>query len=131
MKILTYLLVSCVAILSPIKPLMLTIGFLIMVDFIFAVYKAYKLKEKITSRKMGSTIPKIVLYNLSIMSVYFLNKYIFNTDLPLEKIVAGLIAVVEIKSIDESFKQLFGYSFWAKLKKIINRGTSTTKDLLD
>lgn len=130
MKIITYLLISCLAILSPIKPLMLVIGFLIMVDFVFALYKAWKLKEKITSRKMGQTIPKIILYNLAIMSVYFLNKYIFDTGLPLEKIMAGLIGLTEVKSIDESFKQLFGYSFYVKLKKAISRGVSNTKDLV-
>lgn len=123
--------VSIVAIITPVQPLMLTVGFLIVVDFIFAIYRAYKTGEAITSRKMGNTIPKIILYNISILSLYLVNKYVINSGLPLEKIAAGLISIVEIKSCDESFKIIYGWSLWDKVKKIISRGKSTTKDLLD
>ena len=125
------LIIAIAAILSPVQSLMLTVGFLIVVDFIFGIYRAYSKKENITSRKMGHTISKVILYNLAILSVYFLDKNIINTGLHLEKIVAGLIAITEIKSLDESFIILFGFSIWDKLKKIIQRGSSTTKDLLD
>jgi hypothetical protein len=123
--------ISLIAVIAPIKPLFLVTGFLIMVDFIFGIYKARKLKEKITSRKMGNTISKLLLYNLAILSVFLLNKYIINTQLPLEKIVAGLIGLTEVKSLDESFKLLFGFSFYDKIIKIMKRGASTTKDLIE
>lgn len=125
------ILLSLIAVISPIKPLFLVTGFLIMADFIFGLYKAKKLGEKITSRKMGNTISKLLLYNIAILSVYLLNHYVIMTTLPLEKIVAGLIGLTELKSLDESFTLLFGFSFYDKIKKILKRGASNTKDLLD
>jgi hypothetical protein len=126
----TSLIVATVAILSPVVPLLLTIGFLIVIDFIFGMYRAHKTGEKITSRKMGNTISKILLYNLMVISVYFLDHYILKTGLNLEKIAASLIGIVELKSLDESFVKLFGWSIYDKIKKAIQRGTSTTKDII-
>lgn len=125
------ILLSLIAVISPIKPLFLVTGFLIMADFIFGRYRAKKLGEKITSRKMGNTISKLLLYNIAILSVYLLNHYVIMTTLPLEKIVTALIGLTELKSLDESFTLLFGFSFYDKIKKILKRGASNTKDLLD
>jgi len=128
---LSSLFIATIAVFTPVVPLLLTTGFLIAVDFCFGVYRAYKKGEEITSRKMGNTISKIVLYNLAILSVYFLDHNVLNTGLNLEKVVAGLIGIVEIRSVDESFKTLFGFSIWDKLKNTIQRGSSSTKDLID
>lgn len=125
------LLIAIIAVLSPVKELLLTVGFLIIMDFIFGLYRAFKKNEPISSRKMGNTISKILLYNIMVLSVYFLDHYILKSGINLEKIAAGLIGIVEIKSLDESFKTLFGWSIWDKLKKALQRGSSTTKDLLD
>ena len=125
------LLIATIAVISPVKELLLTVGFLIAMDFIFGVYRAYKKKEVINSRKMGNTISKMLLYNIMVLSVYFLDHYILKTGLNLEKIAAGLIGVIEIKSLDENFKILFGWSIWDKLKTAIQRGSSTTKDIIE
>lgn len=128
---LSSIIVSIIAVLSPVQPLMLSVGFLIVVDFIFALYRAYRTGETITSRKMSNTIPKIFLYNMAILSLYIVNKYVINSGLPLEKIAAGLISIIEIKSCDESFKVIYGWSLWERVKKILLRGESTTKDFLE
>ena len=125
------LLIAIIALLTPIKPLLLTVGFLIAVDFIFGLMRAYKLKEKITSRKASNTISKMVLYTLCVLSVFFLDKYILETTLNLAKIVAGFISLVEIQSILETFEIMTGINIWDRLVKIVKRGTSETKDLLD
>lgn len=123
------LILATIAVISPVKELLLVVGFLIVADFIVGLFRAYRKGEEITSRKMGNTISKILLYNIMILSVYFLDHYLLKTGLKLEKIAASLIAIVECKSLDESFKTLFGWSIFDKLKKIISRGKSTTKDL--
>lgn len=125
------LLIATLAVISPVKELLLTVGFLIMMDFMFGIYRAYRKDEVINSRKMGNTISKMFLYNMMVLSVYLLDHYILKTGLNLEKIAAGLIGVVEIKSLDENFKILFGWSIWEKLKNSIQRGSSTTKDIID
>jgi len=118
-------------VISPVAPLLLTIGFLIGMDFIFGIYRAHKTGEVITSRKMGNTISKIVLYNIMVLSVYLLDHYILNTGLGLEKIAASLIGIVELRSLDESFVKIYGWSIYDKINKSIQRGTSTTKDKIE
>ena len=125
--------VSVITILTPICPLMLSVSFLIIVDLIFGVSRSIKLSgyKSIESRKMrNGTLNKIVLYNLAIITVYVLEKYIIQSGLPVVKITACFIGLIEVKSIDENFTTIFGWSFWGKLRKIILRGTSETKDLI-
>ena len=125
------LLIATIAVISPVMPLFLTIGFLIAMDFVFGIYRAHKTGEVITSRKMGNSISKILLYNIMVLSVYLMDHYILNTGLNLEKIAAGLIAIIEIKSLDETFVKVFGWSIYDKIKKAIQRGSSTTKDIIE
>ena len=129
---LNLLCVSIITILTPICPLMLTVGFLIVVDFIFGISRSMKLYgfESVTSRKMSITASKMLLYNLIIITVYILEVNLISTGLPLAKMSAGFIGLMEIKSIDESFTSIFGWSFWSKLKKLVLRGTSETKDII-
>ncbi len=123
-------LVSLVAILSPVVPILLTVGTLITIDFIIGLWRAYKMKEKITSRKMGNTISKMLLYQLMILSLFLLETFILTDILPFTKIAAGLIGVVEIKSISESIEKVTGVNIWNKMTKIIRRGQSQTKDFI-
>ena len=106
---------------------MFTIGLLVAVDFIFGVYRAWKTKQEITSRKMSNTITKMLLYNLTVVSIWAIEKNITGPDIPITKIAAGMICLVEFKSIDEAFKLLFGFSIWDKMKKSLSRGESLTK----
>lgn len=121
------IIISIISVLSPIKPLLYTIGFLIAADFIFGLYRAHKTGQEITSRKMSHTITKMLLYNITIVSLWLIERNILGGAIPITKIAAGLISIVEIKSIDETFKLIFGFSFWDKIKKQLGRGTSLTK----
>lgn len=126
------ILTSALAIISPIIPLLLTIGFLVVVDFLFAIFRQWKVDStKITSRKMSNTITKMATYAFAILSVYFLEKYVMIEILPITKMAAGLICLVELKSIDESFFILNKYSLWSKITSLIKRGSSNTKDLIN
>lgn len=120
-------LISTIAFLTPIKPLMLTIGLLVAVDFIFGIYRAWKTNQEITSRKMANTVTKMLLYNLTVISIWAIEKNITGSEIPITKIAAGMICLVEFKSIDETFKLLFGFSIWDKMKKSLGRGESLTK----
>ena len=123
-------LISLVAILSPVVPILLTVGTLITIDFIIGLWRAFKMKEQITSRKMGNTISKMLLYQLTIISLFLFETFILTDILPFTKIAAGLIGVVEIKSISESIEKVTGVNIWNKLVKIIRRGQSQTKDFI-
>lgn len=122
-----YLFVGFVSALAPIKPISLTLTFLIFTDFVFGIHRAIKLKEEITSRKMAKSIGKILLYNMVIVLLYYTNIYIFNTGLELEKMAATLICLVELKSIDESWKLIYGWSLWGKLSDAIDTSINRAK----
>lgn len=120
--------VLLLAFLAPIKMLLLTVGVLIFFDFIIGIFKAYKLGEDITSRKMGNTIGKILLYNMAVITIYMLDINLINSGIHPEKIVALLICSTETKSIMESFKILYGIDLWSVTKNLFKRGESTTKN---
>jgi hypothetical protein len=126
-KYLSSIVASVFGVLTPVAPIIYTLTFVIFCDFIFGLYRAYKAKEDITSRKMAQTLPKLFLYNLIIICLFFVDKYVIQTGIGLEKIACSLMVMIELKSCDESFKTIFGYSLWNRLVDSIDRGKSITK----
>lgn len=120
--------IALTSLIAPVLPILLTVGFLIFTDTVFGLAKAKATGEPITSRKLGNIISKMLLYNLAIMSLFLLETYVFGwTGMQLTKAGAVAIAITEVLSIDESFKKIFGYSIWSKVKSHIKRGISETK----
>ena len=105
----------------------LLVSTLIGTDFVFGLYRAYKTQEQINSRKMGHTISKMFLYNMAVLSVFMLEKIIIGTDIQFTKITVEVIAMVELKSIDESFRILYGFSIYESLVERLKRGTNDNK----
>ena len=126
-KYLSSIIASIFGVLTPVAPIIYTLTFVIMCDFVFGIYRSYKAKEEITSRKMAQTLPKLFLYNLIIICLFFVDKYVIQTGIGLEKIACSLMVMIELKSCDESFKTIFGYSLWNRLVDSIDRGKSITK----
>ena len=124
---LDFILASIFGVLAPVGPIVYTLTSVIFLDFIFGMYSAYKRKELITSRKMSQTLPKLFLYNAIIITLYFVDKYVLQTGIGLEKVATSLMVFVEMKSCDEHFYNIFGYSLWSKLMDSIERGKSLTK----
>lgn len=124
---LIHLWIGLVAFISPLFPLAILVSTLIGTDFVFGIYRVYKTKQEINSRKMGHTISKLFLYNLAVLSVFMLEKLVFGTDTQFTKVVVGVIAMVELKSIDESFRILYGFSIYESLIDKIKRGTNENK----
>jgi hypothetical protein len=118
---------SLFGVLLPVAPIIYTLTLVIFADFIFGICRAKKMKETITSRKMSQSLPKILLYNSIILVLYFVDKEVLNTGIGLEKLGASLMIIMEMKSIDESFNTIFGYSLWNRLVESIERGKSLTK----
>ncbi|SEC37425.1 Bacteriophage holin family protein [Tenacibaculum sp. MAR_2009_124] len=108
------------ALLSPLNGVLTTVMFLIVVDFITGAYAAIKLHQPIKSEKIANTISKFFIYNLVIISAYFLEKHIVN-EVPFLKIIAGFIAVTEIKSILENYNKIYGVNPLKALFKIVNQ----------
>jgi len=58
----------CLAFFLPISGILIMIGILIAIDTFTGIWKANKLEEKITSRKLSSIISKLALYEVTVIS---------------------------------------------------------------
>lgn len=114
--------------LSPVNGVMMTMVFLIIVDFITGAYVAYKNNIPFNSKRIGHTVSKFFIYNLVILSAFFLELNIVN-EVPFLKVIAGFIAITEIKSILENYNQIYGVDPFKALLNIIKN--STFKDAFE
>ena len=110
--------VAIAAILAPIKMLMISVGFLIIADLITGIWAAKKRNESIKSAAMRRTISKILIYQLAVISGFLVEKYMLEELIPISKIVASVIGLVELKSILENSNQILGYDLF---KSVISR----------
>jgi small-conductance mechanosensitive channel len=106
--------------LTPLFPAFIAVGMLIVIDFFVAIYVSWKLKETITSRKMSQSISKFLLYNAAILSGFLCETYLLK-EIGFVRIILGLIAIVEFKSISESINRLLGLDLWTALKNAFRR----------
>lgn len=104
--------------LSPVNGVMVTMVFLIVVDFITGSYASLKNHVPIRSSRIGHTVSKFFIYNLVILAAFFLEKHIVN-EVPFLKIIAGFIAIAEIKSILENFNKIYGVNPFKALINLI------------
>lgn len=112
MNFLKYLTATLVAILAPIKPLLFSVGFLVLADLATGIWAAYKRGEKIDSSALRRTITKIAVYQVAVVSGFLVQQYMLSDALPVSKIVASVIGLVELKSILENSDSILGYSLF-------------------
>lgn len=99
---LSNLFVSAMAALAPIKPVMITVGILIISDLITGIWAARKRGEQITSAALGRTVSKMVVYQTAVVTGFLLQKYLLADAMPIVNIVGGIIGMVEFKSFVEN-----------------------------
>lgn len=108
MKFLQSILVSLVAVFAPIKAILLVTIFLIIADLISGIMAASKRGEKISSAGLRRTISKFLVYNLAVISGFLVEQYMVANLFPISKLIAGVIAMVELKSILENLNSING-----------------------
>ena len=121
---------ASLAVFLPIKELMLTIGFLVAADLVVGVWKAIKTGQRIRSRRMSDTITKLLLYQLAIMSGFLIETFIISELIPITKLIATVIAIIEFKSIVESIEAVTGKDLWSKIKAIVGRKSEDLTDAM-
>lgn len=121
----------------PISNLLFLVGFCIFLDTVFGLWKAKKLKEKITSRKLSSIISKMMLYQITVILFFLIDKFIlnqimlqfFSVPLMLTKIIALILISIEIFSIDENYRAVHQYGLWHAFKRAVGRAKEIKKDI--
>ena len=127
----------CFAFFLPISGILLMIGVLIIIDTLTGIWKAKKLGEKITSRKLSSIISKLALYEVTVIMFFLIDKFIlndiiltfFSVPFMLTKVVALVLASIEVMSINENYKVVKGIDLWQSAKLLFARAKDIKEDL--
>ena len=121
------LIAAIIFVMSPITPVLLAVTALICIDFGTGLWAAYKNNVPITSRKMGETVAKLILMNIGVIAAFITETYII-PEIPLVKILAGFVALVELQSIFENAFKATGNDIFRSVKEIISRKKDEVKN---
>jgi len=135
-KILT-LISICLAFFLPISGILLMIGVLIVIDTVAGIWKAKKIGEKITSRRLSAIISKLALYEVTVIMFFLIDVFIlndiiltfFSVPFMLTKVVALVLASIEVMSINESWKRVKNIDLWTSLKNLLSRSAEINDDI--
>ena len=127
----------CFAFFLPISGILIMIGVLICIDTFTGIWKANKLEEKITSRKLSSIISKLALYEITVIMFFLIDQFIlndiiltfFSVPFMLTKVVALVLASIEVMSINENYKVVKGIDLWQSMKLLFARAKDIKEDL--
>ena len=133
------LLAALLLFFAPIQQLVMAVGLAIMLDTFTGIYKSVKLGgwRSIRSRKLSNIISKMVLYEVSIIILYPIDKFLLN-ELFLNilsvqffstKVACVLLILVELTSIKENIEAALKINIWQVLKKAINRAKELKGDI--
>lgn len=99
---------ASLAALAPIHTVMISVGVLIMVDLVTGIWAAIKRGDKVSSAAMRRTVSKIIVYQSAVITGFLLETYLLSDLIPVSKLVAGVIGLVEFKSILENGNHILG-----------------------
>lgn len=110
-------LLSTVAIFAPAKALIIVTGVLIFADLLTGMLAARKRGEKIKSAALRRTVTKCFVYESAILLGFLVETFMLDGFIPVSKIAAGLISIVEMKSILENLDIINGSPIFTALVK--------------
>ena len=125
------------AFFMPISGILFLVGFLILIDTITGIWKAKKLKQTITSRKLSAIVSKLALYECAVIMLFCIDFWIldaivlkfFSVPLMVTKITALTLCSIELISISENYKVIYGINIWESLKNLLKRGAELKDDV--
>lgn len=120
--------ISVIASLAPAKELFAVALGLIFIDLVTGVLAARKEGEKINSAGFRRTVSKFCIYMTAIAVGYWIESIMLKGFLPVSNIAAGLISLVEGKSIFENLDILNGQPIFKSLVKKLGSVNDIDKD---
>lgn len=121
----------------PIQGLLIAVGSGIFIDTMTGLFKAYKLKEKIESKKLKDTVFKFIIYQCSVLFIFLMDKYLlgeffikwFSVELFFTKTVCIFLLFVEIVSFKENIEEALKINIYDKLKDLLRKSKSIKDDI--
>jgi len=138
MKYINYFFASLILLFVPIYGLLIAVGSAIILDTFTGIFKSIKLEgiESIRSRKLSNVISKMALYEICIVFLFLIDKFVLNEFIQhafgfgfmFTKICAILLIFVELVSIKENIEASFKIDIWQLLKTAFNRAKEIKAD---
>ena len=131
-------LTALVLFFAPIKGIILIVALSTIIDTCFGVWKAVKLGEDVTSKIFRKgLLSKLLTYVSATMLIFASDVFIINeltksvvsVEFISTKVLSLVLVAIEVKSMDESFIKVKGYSFIDKAKSIIVKIKDIKKEL--
>jgi len=115
MNLIKALTLSLFAILAPVHAVMGAVGALIAIDLISGLVAARKRGEPVSSGCLRRTVTKAVVYQVAIISGFLLQQFLLSDFIPVAKLIASVIGIVEVKSILENLDEINGSSLFKSI----------------
>ena len=120
----------------PIVGILILIAAAILLDTLSGIYKSRKLKQPITSRKLSAIMSKILLYEATVILFYLIDYFLvndivysfFSIDMLVTKVLALTLVSIEVVSINENYRAIYGKDIWSALKNLFARAKEVTQD---
>ena len=134
-----YILTGLVLFFTPIQGLLIAVAFSIFLDTFTGIFKSIKLNGwvSIRSRKLSNVISKMLLYQVTIILLYIIDKFLLNEfvtkhftiQFMFTKLVAILLIFIELVSIKENIEAALKIDIWKMLKNLLNRAKEVKEDI--
>ena len=141
MKYLNYILSSLILLFIPIYGILTAVAAAIILDTFTGIFKSIKLNGwcSIRSKKLSHIVSKMLLYEICILLLFVIDKYILNEfifkwlsiDFMFTKICAILLIFIELVSIKENIEAAYNIKIWDLLKKAFLRAKEVKDNIND
>lgn len=139
MRYINYIITSILLLFAPIYGLLIAVGASIILDTFTGIFRSVRLNGwlSIRSRKLSNVISKMALYEICILFLFVMDKYVLNEfvkhafgfDFMFTKVCAIVLIFVELVSVKENIEETFSIDIWALLKKALNRAKETKDNI--
>lgn len=143
MKLITYfstILKALILFFAPVKGIVILVTLAIILDTCFGLWKSHRTGVEIKSKKLRhGFVPKLISYCAAVCLTYAVDVFMLNdlthmvvsVDFIATKLIGLILISIEVKSIDESFLAVKGYSFLAKIIGLIHKAKDIKKELAE
>jgi hypothetical protein len=136
---LNYLITGLALFFAPIQGLLIAVALGIVLDTFTGIFKSIKLNGwvSVRSRKLSNVISKMLLYQICIILLFGIDKFLLNELVSLHfsikfmftKLVAIVLIFIELVSIKENIEEALKIDIWKLLKNTLNRAKEIKTDL--
>jgi hypothetical protein len=124
---------------APIQGLLVAVGAAVVFDTFTGIYKSIKLEglSSIKSRKLSNIVSKLLLYQMCIILLFPIDKFLLNELLShlisikffATKFICVILIIIEGTSIKENVEAALNVNLWDMLKNAMRRAKEVKDDI--